>query len=321
VAGLLERLAVFALRQKPDVIPEYVRPHFESAKIFFDSQQRILRWELHLLGDVFKQMQLPLVLLKGSAYAAAGLNAGTGRVFNDIDILVPEPELERVKNTLIWHGWFAEKLDDYDRQYYERWMHELPPMQHIERHTSLDIHHNILPKTSVVCPDPEKLLDNIAPIPSTGLWMLKAEDMVLHSASHLFYGGEFENSLRDLHDLDLLLRQFSEQDAAFFDKLLQRAHELGLEAVLHDALRYTKIRFDTPGVEHIASRLPEKGRVMDFLFLRALMPDHPSCNDRWTGLARFFLYIRSHWLKMPLYLLIPHLLRKSWMRLTGKTAH
>jgi len=26
------------------------------------------------------------------------------------------------------------------------------------------------------------------------------------------------------------------------------------------------------------------------------------------------LYIRSHYLRMPLYLLLPHLLRKAWMR-------
>ncbi len=60
---------------------------------------------------------------------------------------------------------------------------------------------------------------------------------------------------------------------------------------------------------------------MDFLFLRALMPDHESCNDRWTGFARWLLFIRSHWLKMSWYQLIPHLLRKSIKRLTGQAPH
>jgi hypothetical protein len=30
------------------------------------------------------------------------------------------------------------------------------------------------------------------------------------------------------------------------------------------------------------------------------------------------LYIRSHYLRMPLYLLIPHLVRKAWLSRFGK---
>ena len=58
--------------------------------------------------------------------------------------------------------------------------------------------------------------------------------------------------------------------------------------------------------------------MMDSLFLRALNPAHPSCDDQWTGLARWLLYLRSHWLKMPLQLLMPHLARKAWLRLSGQ---
>ena len=51
--------------------------------------------------------------------------------------------------------------------------------------------------------------------------------------------------------------------------------------------------------------------LIDALFSRALMPDHASCDDKFTPLARWLLYIRSHYLRMPLHLLIPHLLRKA----------
>jgi hypothetical protein len=53
---------------------------------------------------------------------------------------------------------------------------------------------------------------------------------------------------------------------------------------------------------------------MDFLFLRAFRPDHPQCKLPYTGLALNLLYLRSHLLRMPLYLLLPHLTRKAWMR-------
>ncbi len=47
----------------------------------------------------------------------------------------------------------------------------------------------------------------------------------------------------------------------------------------------------------------------------ALRPDHPHCDGPYTGIARWLLYVRSHHLRMPLYLVVPHLLRKAFMRL------
>ncbi len=323
-AGLMERLAVYLRKHESDV-PEYAQAHLSSAEVFYANQQRIVRWELSLLVDIFKQLQTPLILLKGAAYVAAGLDAGQGRVFNDIDILVPRDGLDKVQQTLAWHGWFPEKMDAYDERYYLRWMHELPPLQHVERHTTLDVHHNILPITGRYCPDAKHLLQRATRVKDGPYWVLSPEDMVLHSASHLFLGGEFENGLRDLTDLDLLLRQFASNDKDFYSKLIERAIQLRLSMPLFFALRYTHRFLRTPVPTEILLKFTDtyqaKTWMFDFLFEHALLPDHPSCDDRWTGLARFMLYIRSHWLKMPLYLLIPHLLRKGWMRLSGKAGH
>jgi hypothetical protein len=205
-------------------------------------------------------------------------------------------------------------------------MHELPPMIHLERNTSIDVHHNILPTTSELCPDANKLLANIVKISEKNIWVLAPEDRVLHSATHLFHGGEFEHGFRDLSDLDLLLNEFLIQEN-FWGNLQQRAGELNQQIPLYYALRYTSLILQTPvpeevlkaSEEHTPNRIKQK--FMDALFLRALMPDHQSCNDQWTGFARWLLFIRSHWLKMPWYLLIPHLFRKSIMQLTVKSHH
>jgi hypothetical protein len=50
---------------------------------------------------------------------------------------------------------------------------------------------------------------------------------------------------------------------------------------------------------------------MDFCYQRALRPDHASCSDAWTPLARLALYVRSHWIRMPFLLLVYHLARKA----------
>jgi hypothetical protein len=59
---------------------------------------------------------------------------------------------------------------------------------------------------------------------------------------------------------------------------------------------------------------PLAARCLDALFSRALLPDHDSCDDPLTGTARWLLYVRAHYLRMPLHLLLPHLLRKSFIR-------
>lgn len=326
-AGVMSRLAFFWKKFGLFEPPEFVATHLNSADKYWLSQKRIVNWELYNLQQVFEQLELPLILLKGTAYSAANLNAGMGRVFNDIDILVPKQRLQDVKEGLKWNGWFPESLDSYDQNYYERWMHELPPMRHIQRGTTLDIHHNILPRTCTLCPDADLLLKSAVNIPGSSYWMLAPEDMVLHTASHLFWGGEFENGLRDLSDIDLLLREFSDKDSEFWQKLLDRAGILNLGKPLFYALRYSKKMLETPipetAITASAIYAPRslKIKMMDCLFLRALNPPHPTCNDKWTGLARWLLYMRSHWLKMPLYLLIPHLSRKAWLRLTGHGQH
>lgn len=326
-AGVLARLCFYWKKFNNFVPPDYVVSHLNSAEKYWLSQKRVVNWEVFKLLHAFDELNMPLILLKGTAYSAANLNVGLGRVFSDIDILVPKARLNDVVEGLKWHGWIADPLDDYDRRYYERWMHELPPMRHIKRGTSLDIHHNIIPETCSLCPNSEFLFESAKQIPNTNLWTLSQEDMILHSATHLFWGGEFESGFRDLSDLDLLLREFSENNHRIWFSLAERAKFLGLDEPLFYALRYTNKFFQTPVPssildDKVSNRYFDfKIRMMDALFLRALGPNHPSCRDWLTNLAVWLLYIRSHWLKMPWYLLFPHLSRKVWMSLIGKERH
>ncbi|WP_253734373.1 nucleotidyltransferase family protein [Methylomonas sp. ZR1] len=323
-AGVLARLAFFQKKFLLFNPPQHFAYHLDSAETYWLSQKRIVNWELHNLLQVFKLLNIRLILLKGTAYSASGLNAGLGRVFSDIDILVPKTQLKQVKDALKWHGWLPEPMDNYDQRYYEQWMHELPPLRHIKRGTSLDIHHNILPQTCNLYPDAELLLKAAVKITDTDYWVLAPEDMVLHSASHLFWGGEFENGLRDLSDIDLLLREFSGNDPSFWENLHHRAEMLGLGKPLFYALRYATKILATPVPESVieASTIYAgggKNRVMDYLFSQALKPHHSSCMDSLTGFARWLLFLRSHWLKMPLHILVPHLIRKAWFRLADNT--
>jgi len=320
-ANLLARLwAVFEQNNLLEQIPERPRNHFESAHTLAERQQHAVRWEVNRIQRALAKPKVPVILLKGAAYIMAGLPVTRGRLFADVDIMVPKETLTTVEQALLLHGWVTTHLDPYDQRYYRTWMHELPPLAHIERRTLLDVHHAILPETARLHPDPDKLRAAAIPLKDHhGVSILAPVDMVLHSATHLFHDGELENGLRDLVDLDGLLRHFS-TEARFWPELTERAEELELTRPLYYALRYTHQWLGTPVPESALQAL-EVGRpkglmpvLADALFNRGLAPNHASCDDRFTDTARWLLYVRSHYLRMPLHLLVPHLVRKAIRR-------
>jgi hypothetical protein len=250
---------------------------------------------------------------------AASLPAAEGRLFNDIDLLVPRAHLARAESALMLAGWHPAPLSNYDRRYYRRWMHEIPPLQHAIRETVIDLHHAILPDTARYHPSTDKLLARAVALTDwPGLAVLSQEDRILHSATHLFHDGELPHGLRDLTDLDLLLREAA-LDAGFWNRLTARAHELELARSLFYALRYVSYFLDTPVPGSVQDVLRPAGpgrltrAMMDAVFQRTLMPDHASCNDIFTPVARLAAYVRAHWLRMPPHLLIPHLLHKAFV--------
>jgi len=105
-AGLLARLA-HRLRQHglTAAIPALARWHFDAAETLANKQQIAVRWELQQLRDALADLDTPLIVLKGAAYVAAKLPAAEGRLFNDIDILVPRERLPQAESSLMLAGW------------------------------------------------------------------------------------------------------------------------------------------------------------------------------------------------------------------------
>lgn len=302
-----------------DLIPEQVLPHLVSARIVADRQHHALRAEVRLIAETVAQLETPAIVLKGAAYVLCGLQAGFGRQMADIDLLFPKERLGQISTLLLIRGFLPKPVDTYDRRYYEEWSHELPPATHVKRGTTLDLHHHIVPPTCRLKPDVEHLLHGCRPIERiSNAFALGPTDMVLHSASHLFHDGDLEHGLRDIVDLHQLLVEFAAGNPNFYAELHARARDLDLLLPLAYALRYTKRILGTPVPDACISQTePALGRVrplMDMLFLRALAPPHASCDDMATPVARWLLYVRSHYLRMPLYMLIPHLLHKAWER-------
>jgi Uncharacterised nucleotidyltransferase len=302
-----------------DRIPSRAREQFAAACLEAAAHARAVRWEVGRIQRALERTGVPIVLLKGAAYLMANLPAAQGRVFSDVDIMVPKERLAQVEEALLAHGWETVKLDEYDQRYYRTWMHELPPLRHRERETIVDVHHAILPQTSRLRPDSRKLLASARPLAGDGLRVLAPADMVLHSAVHLFQDGEIQGGLQDLADLDALMRHFG-MDPSFWGELGGRAGELGLGRPLFYALRFSSQLLGTPvPIDAIAAA--GAGRppspllaIMDYVVTRALLPPIASRREVVGDAARWLLFVRSHWLRMPPPLLARHLLHKSLAR-------
>ncbi len=298
LAGTLaRRLAGLALS-------DMVAGALAEARIDADEARRTALWEANRVALALRPLGHPVVLLKGTAFVAAGLAAGQGRGIGDCDILLPRKLLDHAEKLLVDAGWEWMKSDPYDDLYYRQWMHELPPLVHGERGRMVDVHHTILPLTARPTPDAPALIVD-AEVLEGGLAVLCHTDMIVHAAAHLFADGELAGGLRNLWDIHALIEERG------MEGLKARAARHGLSSAVDRALRLTHAVYGTT-VPPRWQRLS----IIDRLYRRRMMARDEWGRERHKTLRAVF-YIRSHLIRMPLPMLIRHLWIK-WRK--GKAA-
>ncbi|MFV0448565.1 MAG: nucleotidyltransferase family protein [Vibrio sp.] len=307
------------------VLPPEVKQHITAAHRVFNHQQTRLGHENRHFQQTFCSLNIEWIYLKGVAYHLANFPEFQGRLMNDIDILVREHSLPEVENALRKQGWLPTHLNDYDQKFYRQWSQEIPPMRHLNRQTTLDLHFNILPKTIKESPSATLLLSQTVKIANedgTGK-MLNPAAMVIHSAIHLFYESDFSKGTRDLYDLLLLMTKFSTQPD-FWDQLMSLQNRIGNGRSVFYALRYCQLVFQLPVPEQVQKFYqqyqPSKFKTMlaDFAFIRIFIYAFPENRLIGHQIAVWTLYLRGHLKRMPLRLLVPHLMRKSLLSLIVK---
>ncbi len=300
-----------------ETLPNSAIDQLVSARVMADARVRLALWELDRIAWVLKGSNMaPAIMMKGCTYVTLGLPNARGRLFADVDLMTAEKDLEGVEHVLNARGWRTTKLSPYDQNYYRSWTHELPPLVHAEREVEIDLHHNILPRTARLKPASQKLLERARTIDGSSYRVLCDEDVVLHAMTHLLFDADLEDKIRDLVDIHDLIIHFSGASVDFWQTWLARAADLDLERPAYYAVRYCRRLLNTPVPDWVvratkpwAPPAPVR-RLMDVLVPRALYPQHPDAPSRTTSLARFCLYLRSHWIRMPPWLLAYHLTYK-----------
>lgn len=317
--GLAAKLAA-RLRQHGafDQAPFKARSHLHGASIAALSTQTAVRFEVDRILRALRGSDIPIVLMKGAAYVHAGLPPAAGRFVGDVDLMVPRARIGDVERALLAGGWQGAELDAYDQRYYREWTHEIPPLQHPQRDTPVDVHHTIAALTSRVHPDAGAILADSLALGDGRLRVMAPADMVLHSAVHLF-NDEVSMPLRDLLDLHDLLLHFG-AEPGFWDTLVARAPLHGLQRVLYHLLLHTQRVLRTPvpdGVREAVSAWAPSAPVAPLigaLLGQHFLPDAPTGPSAAKRLSDNLLYLRAHWLRMPPGLLVRHLWAKGWKR-------
>jgi hypothetical protein len=263
---------------------------------------------------------LPLILLKGAAYAMAGLAPGAAACFPTSTSWCRRPPAGGRSGADAARLGRSTHHDAYDQRYYREWMHELPPMEHVRRGNVIDVHHAILPETAALRPDPASCARRGAGRPACPAWprcCAGAADMVLHSAVHLFFDGEFDKGCATCSTSTgcCAIRR----RPGFWPALPARAANwswrgrCSMPCATASACSARRCRTRC-WMRGAGARRAEPA-------LLALM-DRCSCarccrctqlRGPFHGLARFALYVRGNWLRMPPLLLARHLFHKAFI--------
>ncbi|PCI63095.1 MAG: hypothetical protein COB37_05870 [Kordiimonadales bacterium] len=284
---------------------------FENAAIRTAFDHRMLAFEMGRIERALHGTGIAPVLLKGGAYVALELPASEGRRVADIDILVAEDDLEQTENRLKEAGWAFEETTDneYDQAYYREFMHELPPLRHIRRRTVVDVHHRILPRTSRVLVKNDMLIDAAQHLKGRELRTFQPVDLFIHSSVHSFADGSFDTPARSLVELYFLFSGLSEADKS---ALAERSVTVGASMPVATALWALNEFFGekVPGVGADSMIKPASALVRGAF--RAKLE-----NISGAYFAKLILYVRSHYLRMPIPQLALHLMRKAARQLVN----
>ena len=296
-------LATLAHRPEGADLPPTVAALFADQRAAAVVAQRQALWEAEMARRALAPVGIEFVLLKGAAYAAAGMACAAGRQIGDLDILVLASDIRRTENALLNAGWEWVKSDPYDDFYYREHMHELPPLIHKSRDRMIDVHHTILPRTHRITPDALALVSD-AVASADGFAVLNPVDMGCHCAAHMLADGDLQGGLRNLWDFHLMTRDFAAADTEFWGRLDARAGLHGLQDAVQRAARLSRDMY--------GAVLPARWNGQDATdrwFRQRLL-----ARDDWGRVTRPLLeqafYIRSHWLRMPATMLAQHLWTK-----------
>jgi hypothetical protein len=291
-------------------VPEKPLKHLKALATHAEQQKINTYRELDEISKFFAKKGIYPVILKGAAYLYRGYTCAKGRTFSDIDVMVDKSQMGQAEIALMVGGWIHKKEDEYDKEYYRKWTHEIQPMIHNHRLSIVDLHHNVLPPTNRDFFDSKRLQIDLDE--AKNIATLTPCDLYLHCALHLFTEGEFSKPLRDITDLAMILNDTA--DTLSVDDIVKRGQELEIQDYINLAL-YLSLPFSKRPIcqrEKVTLNFWQS-RLWVPVYSRIFYNNQVVSSSLSHKLCSFLLFVRGHYIRMPLSILIPHLLKK-WLK-------
>lgn len=309
--GLLAK-AYYQLGKKIEAknIPEPVYRQLRAGAKYADKQQQSLFYELFLLESLSEEVKFPCLLLKGAAYRALALPMSYGRLFSDIDILVPADCFNEMRNKLFFKGFYEPAMSDYDRHYYLKWSHQNPPLHHFERDTVIDLHHQIFPTASALKLNIKPFFEKAIQIKGSYFKVPCIEHLFVHAAVHLFLQEETHRSVKDIIDINALFNEVAKRNLS--QSLQEQSALIGAEsAVINAVYVIEKLFKNADAAMYLQTYQRQRpSKLVCQLMLKVLnaKPDQYS-------FAKNIWFIRGHFLKLKWHILLYHFIAKPLSKL------
>lgn len=300
-----------------ELLPPQVQAHLISGYHYAEKQKITLLHEMLELEKVFADSDIRALMVKGTAYRLAGYQFAKGRVFSDIDLLIPQHQFTHALRLLNDAGYLELALSAYDRRYYLRWSHQNPPLTHYIRGANIDLHHHIFPVASHEDILVEPMIKTALPLTDSAFAVPSPAYLFMHAAVHLFYQDETHKLVKDLCDLYLMYVEVSQREP--IQLLIDAAQQSNAQAAVLYALQTLHRIFGIRLPEEVTQLAPYASSYrqwqMQFL-LTHLLNQH----SVWHKPAHAMWFVRGHLLKMGPLTLLYHSVAKTLEQLKERKA-
>lgn len=302
-------------------LPLFFQQQLISGFHSYEKQKQLLEFEHQELTKQLHGILPSWRYIRGSALQLSEVEAFSGRVKNNIEILISKSFVDTVLQRLLNNGWRYKHITDYEETFYCRWSQQTTPLVHKERRTELAIHYHLLPKTLTHKLKEAPLLHHhTSPSIAHPATLLSPDAMVLHQAIMLFNQVDFHHGLRDIYDLNLQFQHYGQQ-RLFWHNLIQLHQQIGKDSSLYLALSLCHELFDLPIPSNMQQFLNQSQyqRAIFWLYKERFtevfnnaFPKHQNSNYRFAVKS---LRFRGRLKRMPIYAIVPHIIKRSVLNL------
>lgn len=197
-----------------------------------------LSGEMEQVDKLFQKNQIRALFLKGPAIAYELFGDISLRMSKDLDILVPEKDLDEIEILLLNIGYEKEELPTVLNEI--KWRYRHIAYFHPQKKIQIEIHWRLNPR-SMKEPTFEELWERkqISSLTKHSISFLGKEDLFLYLIVHGARHGWFR--LRWLKDIDQIVR-----NRVDYKKFIQLAKKYGQKHLVGQALLLSKQLFNTP---------------------------------------------------------------------------